>query len=348
MKKSIRRILTLALCLFLCASLISGCATSASQPSVPSQPSAPAQPGPGAQEESWTWDNKIEIMLPSGEGTNTDLILRTFCELLEKEVGVDFILDNMGGASGVTGYTWAYGQDSKEGYFFQFTAPSAVGAAVNGNFDYDFFGTVKPLCGLASCANIVYTNANTEYQTYEDLVKYASANPGKVNLCIQSTTGIDGAVTGQFLSACGLEFNLVSYEEEANAALISGEVDLLMNSYGECAGYVESGDMIPLIVIAESRIDSLPDTPCSTELGLDATLGPWYGFTCMTGTPEAAQKAFTAAVLKCAQDPEWRKFLAAYSYDDFACDTEAFTEVWNETASVMEAAYKYFSTARIT
>lgn len=298
--------------------------------------------------ETWTFDRRVEILVPTSEGSSTDQSFRAFMKYLEEELDATISITNVAGAAGVVGYTWANTQDSTDGDFFQYTAPSVLGSAISGNFDFDFNSKVKPLAGLLSCNNIIFTNSKTPYKTWDELKAYAEENPGKVSMAVGSTVGIDGAVTGQFLSSCGLDLNLISFAGESMVSCISGQVDLLMNSYAESAVYIESGDLIPILVINDKRDDRLPDIPCTVEEGVDATLGPWYGFTYMEGTPEAAQKAFAEAVLRASRNEEWIQWMKDNSFEtDFVCGTEEFQAIWDNTSDVMEDALAFFSSAEI-
>lgn len=338
MKKQIITALALALTFVICLTACGQTSTSGNTGSTSQNDITP-------EDKEWSFDRRIEIMVPSPEGSNADITIRKFTELLSEELGVDVMTTNMAGASGVTGYTWARDQ-VHDGYFFQYTSPSAIGSAVLGNFDFNFFDEITPLAGLLDASNVIFAGKDAPFSNYDELVAYAKANPGKVSIAVQSTTGIDGASMGQFLAKCGYELNMINYESEAVVSCISGQVDLIMNSYGECEAYVESGDLVPIILLDSVRLDKIPDVPCSADVGLDATLGPWFGFTCFNETPQEAQDAFVAAVMKCAQDPEWKEFLTNLGYDaSFACDSATFTAALNNTANTMKEAFAYFEDA---
>ena len=293
----------------------------------------------------WVFDRPVEIVMPAPEGSGVDMTMRKLEGYLKEELGTNIILTNMAGASGVTGFTWARGQEH-DGYLFQYTSPSAVGAAAMGNFDFDFFSEVKPLTRLLNTYNVIFTRKDAPFTNYEELVDHATANPGKVSIAVQSMTGIDGACMGKFLEACELDLNMVNFEAESVAACISGQVDLIMDTYGECEAYVESGDLIPIIQLSEERNKNLPDVPCAYDLDLDAAQENWYGFTCFVGTPDEAQDAFVEAIMKCSEIPEWKEFLEDAGFNSGkTCTPEEFAVIVEDTASAMERALSFFKNA---
>ena len=321
------------------------------QSSAPAATQAPAAEAPAAEApaaeapapEGFVFNRRIEVMTPSPEGSNADITLRKMADLLSAELGVDVIVTDMPGASGVTGYTWAKDQQH-DGYFYQYTSPSAIGSAVLGNFDFDFLGSITPMCSLLSSKDVFFTSSkNSKFSDFDSLKEYALANPGKVTIAVQSTTGIDGASMGEFLAECGFDLKIVNYEADATTACLSGEVDLMMSTYGENEAYIESGDMLPLIVLSDKRQAELPDVPCTVEVGIDATLGPWFGFTCFNDTPVEAKEAFEAAVAKVAEGEEWQNFLLSLGYNVDFRDEAGFTELLNDTATIMADAFSYFA-----
>jgi tripartite-type tricarboxylate transporter receptor subunit TctC len=321
-------------------------ASSAPASSAPAS-EAPASEAPASEEPAaWSFDHRIEIMMPAPEGSGVDTTMRKFLEYVEKELGTNISLTNMAGASGVTGFTWARDQVS-DGYFFQYSSPSAVGAAVMGNFDFDFFDEIVPLTKLVSTHNVIYASAKAPFNDYDSLIEYAKANPGKVTVAVQSTTGIAGASMGKFLSACGMDLRMINFEGEAAAAAISGEVNLIMDTFGEGSAYIESGDLIPIVYLSDERSESFPNVPCAADFGLDAAIENWYGFFCFQDTPEEAREAFLDAVLKAAANPEWTEFCENLGFANAACPQEEFTETFENTKDAMKTAFDFFASATI-
>ena len=67
----------------------------------------------GALAEDWKWDQRVEIMVPAGEGGGLDTTIRKFATYLEKELGTTITILNKSGTAGVTGYTWSYNSTNK-------------------------------------------------------------------------------------------------------------------------------------------------------------------------------------------------------------------------------------------
>ena len=81
----------------------------------------------------WTWNERVEIMVPAGEGGGLDTTIRKFSTYLSKALGTTITVQNKSGSVGVDGYVWAKNQ-TNNGFAFQFTAPSAILSDAQGLF----------------------------------------------------------------------------------------------------------------------------------------------------------------------------------------------------------------------
>lgn len=287
---------------------LAGCgASSSSAPAASTPAGSTSEP---AAAEGWKFDRRVEIMVPASEGGGLDTTIRAFQPYLEKELGTTVVINNRGGGSGITGYTWSH-NSTNDGYAFQFTAPSAILADSQGLCDFDLMAELIPVSGLTSAEGIFFSSKKAPFTTAEEMVEYCKANPGKVSIATDSPNGITGALIEEFCSQAGIELNWITSESnEANISLIAGEVDLYIGTWSDAGAYVDSGDINALLMLSEERNELFPDIPCSGELGYTAQLGFYRVFTAMEGTPTEAVDAFAAAVVRASQNPDWEAWLA--------------------------------------
>ena len=292
-------------------------------------------------ETDWTFERRVEIMIPASEGGGLDTTLRAFAPYLEKELGVSVVINNRAGGSGITGYTWSH-NFTNDGYAFQFTAPSAILANAQGKCDFDLMAEIIPVVGLVNGEAILFSSKQAPFNTIEEMITYAKANPGKVSVASDSPNGITGALLAEFCGQAGIEINEISSDSgEANISLISGEVDVYIGTWSDAGAYVESGDINALVMLTAERSALLPDIPCVGELGYTAQLGFYRVFTALQPTPQAACDAFAAAVMKAAQNPEWIEWLHTnglsenyvYTADELKAIFEVSTNLGKELAN---------------
>lgn len=270
---------------------------------------APPAGGSGSQTEGWTFDRRVEIMVPASEGGGLDTTIRAFAPYLEKELGQSVVINNKEGASGTAGYTWSH-NSVNDGYAFQFTAPSAILGDAQGVCNFDLMSELIPVSGLTSADGIFFASNVAPFNTVEEMIEYAKAHPGEVSIATDSPKGISGALIAEFCEQAGIELNWITSDSgEVLVSMVAGDVDLYVGTWSDAGAYVESGDMKALVVLAPQRNEMYPDVPCSGDLGYDAQLGFFRVFTAMEGTPQAAIDAFTEAVVAASKNPDWEKWL---------------------------------------
>ena len=150
---------------------------------------------------------------------------------------------------------------------------------------------------------------------FSELKEYAAAHPYEVSVAMLTATGVDGMCFE--IATDGLALNAVTYDSgsAANSDMAGGHVDLSVGGYDDMSGLIESGDIIPLLLFCEHRVDIMPDCECTGELGIDSYAGPWRAIFAKKGTPQGAIDALVAAIEECRNDPSWQEFLKNAAYD---------------------------------
>lgn len=293
---------------------LAGCGSSGGQTSAGNSKAGVADSA-GKENADWTWERKIEIIVPYGNGGGADITTRQFAAALEKQIGVPVVINNKAGAGGVTGTEFALSQPA-DGYTWFFSTPSVLLASINGSTDMDVYGKVNPLFQMVHDCNVFVTSAEAPYSTYEELMEYVKANPGSVKCGVMSITGLDAAcVKGTF----GDEVEAVAYSEgsQLNADVIGGHVALACVGPADVSAMIESGDMKPVLTCTEQRltIDAYSDTQCTGELGIDCYYGPYRFIAYKEGTPEAACEALLTAAEKASADEDFQKWVREEGLD---------------------------------
>ena len=332
------------LCAMMVLTMVVGCGNSNATASNTPASSTPANSGAASSAPAgFQFERKIEMVCPFGPGSGTDTTLRAFLPLMEKELGVSIVINNVEGASGVTGAEYFYKQPA-DGYTFAMHTPSHLIAAVNGTTSYDILNETVPVVRLVQDSNVILAGKNVPYNNLKELVEYAKANPGKAKIGMMSIAGIDAVAVQDLFSKAGIEVPMVPYSSgsEANAAVMGGHCDMVLTSPFDAVSYVESGDMKAIVVLSEKRSSVMPDTECTVELGYDATIGPWRGIVAKKGTPQEAIDAFEAAAVKVCQSPEWAAWKESVGLNDregFA-NQEEFGKIWFDYYESMKEILK--------
>ena len=98
----------------------------------------------------------------------------------------------------MTGYTYSYNETPRDGYYFQFTAPTAILSAAAGSFEVNLWEELVAVSGCVQAEGVIFTSPSAPFSNLDELVAYAKANPGVVSIAIDAPTGNSGILSSLF------------------------------------------------------------------------------------------------------------------------------------------------------
>ncbi len=265
-------------------------------------------------ETDWPKDT-VTVVVPYSAGGDTDTYARQMCLLLQKELGVNFIVVNTTGGGGVVASS-SVKEAKNDGYtaLFHHTGvmlTQEASQAVEFSFlnDFDIVGTVARDNTYALIAK-----ADSEWSTLPDMIAWAKANPGKLKYSV-TYFGATHAVATLMQKAMGIEMNLIdigSSTADRLTAFMADQCDVLVVNYMNIADYVENGDFVVLGICADERQAGLEDVPTLKEQGYDVVQSKIYEVRLPKGTDPAIAEKFSAAIKKVCEAEDYKNTLATY------------------------------------
>jgi len=133
----------------------------------------------------------------------------------------------------------------------------------------------------------VVVNPSVPVKTVSELITYAKANPGKLNM---ASTGIGPPphVAGElFKMMTGIDMVHVPYRGTAPALtdLLGGQVQVMFSAMPAAIAYIRAATLRPLAVTTTTRSDELPDVPTVNEFVAGYEASNWYGIGAPKRTP---------------------------------------------------------------
>jgi tripartite-type tricarboxylate transporter receptor subunit TctC len=240
------------------------------------------------------------VSFPAG-GSN-DIIARIVGQYLSERLGQQVIVENRPGAGGSLGMQTVL-SSPPDGYTIGFVGPNyAIIGSIYTNLGYDFMRDSVPVAGLMSVSNVLDVHPSMPARTVAELIAYAQANPGKVNMASPGI-GTSPHVSGElFKMMTGTNMMHVPYRGAGPALtdLIAGQVDVLWDNLPSSVEHIKSGRIRALGVTTSKRADALPDVPTIGETVPGYEANVWYGIAAPKGTPseiiDKLSQAITAVV----------------------------------------------------
>jgi tripartite-type tricarboxylate transporter receptor subunit TctC len=233
----------------------------------------------------------IRIVLGFPAGGPLDQHARLLTDKLQGILGQPITVDYKSGAGGIVGAQDVM-KSPADGYTLMLanTGVLVINPGLYGKLPYATLKDFVPIARTAMQPLALLVNPNVPANTLQDFVKYAKANPGKVNYGSAGNGGSSHLVPEMFKSATGIFMVHIPYRGSAPAFtdLIAGQVQFMAESIPQAAQYHKQGKVRALAVTSRERNIALPDVPTviETKLAKDFDVVGFYGFTAPAGTPK--------------------------------------------------------------
>ena len=242
------------------------------------------------------WPSRpVTFVVPFPAGGNVDVLARSVAAELSEKLGQQFIVDNRAGAGGNIGGA-AVAKAAPDGYTMLFGTPGpiATNKLMYKSLPYDPERDLAPVVLVASSPLIIVASPATPAKDLRELIAYAKANPGKINVGVPGN-GTLGHITSVLLQQqTGTSMVNVPYRGSAPlmSDLLGGQVDVGMDFMSTYLPLVADGKLRALAVTSGKRARELPDVATVQEAGFagfEATA--WYAIAAPTGTaPDIVSK----------------------------------------------------------
>jgi len=296
-------------------------------------------------------DQPIEFIVQYAPGGGSDNFARMITSVLAQEGLSDatFNVINREGGSGSVGQAYVAGKEGDNYTLMTMTSALVTGPLVLGlehNFE-DF----TPIARLAADQLLIVVPAASEFQTIEDLLEAAKAAPDEVSWGGTGLGGEDSLLLGQIEKASGANLNYISFESggEVQVALLGGHIDVASSNPNEIIGQLEAGELRPLAVAGDARLEGLPDVPTLQEKEFDVLYQQARGVVGPPGMdPEVAQ--YWADLLKEMTETErWQtEYLEKNMLLDAYLGPEEFTQWMVEETAATEGLIEEMGLAPAT
>ena len=291
----------------------------------------------------------IRIIVPYAAGGLADALARTTGGKVADAVGWPVIVENRPGASSIIGME-ACANAKPDGQTVCLTVADSLSynPQLFANLPYDPDKSFIPVIRLAWTNNLLVANAKAPFGTYEEMIRYAKAHPGKLNWGTWGPATLPDLYLRWISFTAGVEIQAIPYKggaAQANQALYSGEVDMTYMGFGVAAPQIAAGTIKPLVAVGNKRSALMPDLPSLGEQGGDPGLAGYFGLFAPAGTPKPIVARLNAEFAKAIDTPQVQAF---YKASTLVAETNTPDEFAAFAKADREAAAKVFKSIGIT
>lgn len=249
-------------------------------------------------------ERPITLICPYGAGGGTDLFARGIQPFMSRYLGVQVIVENIPGGTGIIGTTKLYNA-KPDGYTISTSnLPDIMSAKIMFNPSYEP-ERFTPIAGWANMPLLL--GANETFQNFKQFMETAAKR--KVSIGQAGGIGTTAWIVNLALEKdTGIEFNKVPYAESGQVATaVAGKhLDAMIIVSSAIVSFVKAGQIKPLVVFYDQRDPLYPEVPTIRELGYKfpvfairrGVIGPPH-------IPGDRVKILEAALFKAVNDPEY-------------------------------------------
>lgn len=247
----------------------------------------------------------ITIYVGYAPGDNVDVLTRLLADKASQTLGQPIVIENRPGSAGSIALG-IVATAAPDGYSLASVVETPLSRLPQlRRLDYTFDNFV-PVMQYTSGATGVVVNADAPWQTFDDLVADAKANPGTLTY---ATTGAGSTmhVAMQFVEKeAGLQWTHVPYPgaRDTLAAVMGGHINAAVGST-QWAQDVKDGTLRLLAIIGENRMEDFPDVPTIIELGYNFSADSARILVAPASTPDDVVAKIDAAFKEAMDNPEY-------------------------------------------
>jgi tripartite-type tricarboxylate transporter receptor subunit TctC len=250
----------------------------------------------------------ITLVVPYPPGGGVDSMARVAADKLSVALGQPVVVENRGGAGGNIG-TRFVAKSKPDGYtlLLGHTGSISINPTLYANAGYDPRTDFAPVGLMASMPVALLAHPSFPGKTVADVIAYAKANPGKLNVGT-SSIGTGGYMSAElFKATTGLDIVIVPYKGTGLLMndLIGGHVPVAFGVLPPALGNLQAGTLRAIAMLSRTRFSLLPDVPTAEESGLpgfESVLH--YGVLAPAGTPKPIVDRLNAELQKLVETPE--------------------------------------------
>ena len=212
----------------------------------------------------------ITIVVPFGPGGVADLTVRMVAQKMALSMKQPIIVENRPGAGGVVAAN-TVAKASPDGYtLLLMSNGTAVSANLFKKLPYDTLKDFTPISTLGYFDLALLVNPKLPVKSVGELIAYAKANPGKLNIGTINRGSTQNLAAELFVSMAGMNALVVPYKgsPEVLTATTTGELDAAFEILSPALPQIKAGTVKAIAVTSAKRFSGLPNVPTVAESGV--------------------------------------------------------------------------------
>lgn len=267
----------------------------------------------------------VRVFVPSSASSVLDVSTRAWAERMSQRLGQPFTVEFQPGAGGLVALN-TVARAEHDGYTILangshiMTFPALLKA-----YSLDLARDFVQITIMVEGRQAIAVHSSIPVRSFDELIAYMKANPGKVNLGVSS--GVSALSAELFRAVTGTTFESIRYagSNQRYQALAAGEINAVLSvATGWAKGMADSGRIRLLAMSGSARDPLLPNLPAMSESSLpevkslarSALFMPfWHGPMVPSRTPREIVNLLYTTTREIMKEPEFVKRMRTAELD---------------------------------
>ena len=272
----------------------------------------------------------MRIVVPIPPGGSADLLVRVVGSKLQDRLGQPVVVENRAGAGSIVATEFvAHSPPDGHTILLGFSSIMLM-PSIARNLGFDVRKDLAPITTAVFTPFVLVANPGLPARSVKEMIAYAKANPGKLNVGVTPGTGTLSHLAGEQLKAqTGISVVFVPYKGSTPGltAVMSGEIQLFIDVVASAIPHINSGKVRALAVLSDKRSSVMPQIPTAAESGLPGyDANSWMGFFAPGGTPAATISKLQAEISQILFLPDVKEKLVPLGMDPVGDSPEQFSK----------------------
>ncbi len=260
----------------------------------------------------------IKIVVPFGAGGVADLTARIVAQKMAENMGQPVVIENKPGAGGVVAGDNVAKAEPDGHTLLLMSNGTAVSAGLFKSLPFDTVKDFAPISTLGFFDIAVVVPENSPHKTLADLMAYARANPGKLNIGTINVGSTQNLAAELFKSSAGIQAQVVPFNgtPAVITALRGGQIDAAVEILSPMLPQINANAIRALAVFGDKRSIVLKDVPTAAQSGLKGfSAASWNALAAPAKTPKDIVARLNREVQAAVASPDVKKRLLDLNID---------------------------------
>jgi tripartite-type tricarboxylate transporter receptor subunit TctC len=285
----------------------------------------------------------VRIVVPFGAGGVADLTARTVAQKLSESLGQAVVIENKPGAGGVSAGDVVAKAEPDGHTLLLMSNGTAVSASMFKSLPFDTLRDFAQVSTMGFFDIAIITQADSKFRTLGELLAYAKAHPGKLNLGSINIGSTQNLAAELFKTSSGADVQIVPFNgtPAVVTALRGGQIDAAVEILGPILPQIKANALRALAVTGDKRAAVLPDVPTAKESGLPTFVASsWNALAAPAKTPKSVIARLNKDIAAALNSPDVKAKLYNLNVEARASSPEQAAELlasetrrWGEVIS---------------